>query len=62
MADKIAKLSIDGSDSEIELSMYSGSEGPDVIDVRPLTGQGYFTYDPGFVSTAACESKITYID
>jgi citrate synthase len=62
MADKIAKLSIDGSDTEIELSMYSGSEGPDVIDVRPLTGQGYFTYDPGFVSTAACESKITYID
>ncbi len=62
MADKIAKLSIDGLDNEIELSMYSGSEGPDVIDVRPLTGQGYFTYDPGFVSTAACESKITYID
>jgi citrate synthase len=36
--------------------------GPDVIDVSALTSQGMFTYDPGFVSTAACESKITYID
>ena len=35
---------------------------PDVIDVGKLTSQGYFTYDPGFVSTAACESGITFID
>lgn len=62
MADKIARLSIDGIDKDIELPVYSGTEGPDVIDVRPLTGEGLFTYDPGFVSTAACESKITYID
>ncbi|OUS38229.1 citrate (Si)-synthase ['Osedax' symbiont bacterium Rs2_46_30_T18] len=62
MADKIAKLKVDGFDGEIELPVFSGTEGPDVIDVRPLTGHGLFTYDPGFVSTAACESKITYID
>jgi citrate synthase len=62
MADKKARLTVDGIDEAIELPVYSGTEGPDVIDVRPLTGKGLFTYDPGFVSTAACESKITYID
>jgi citrate synthase len=40
----------------------SGTIGPDVVDVGGLTAKGYFTYDPGFVSTASCESKITYID
>lgn len=59
---KHATLAIDGVDAPIELPIYSGSLGPDVIDVGKLTGQGYFTYDPGFVSTAACESGITYID
>jgi citrate synthase len=62
MADKKARLTVDGLEEDIELPVYSGTEGPDVIDVRPLTGQGLFTYDPGFVSTAACESKLTYID
>ncbi|TCK09533.1 citrate synthase [Marinobacterium mangrovicola] len=62
MADKKARLTVDGLEDAIELPVYSGTEGPDVIDVRPLTGQGLFTYDPGFVSTAACESKLTYID
>ena len=65
MADQTTKhatLAIDGVDAPIELPIYSGSLGPDVIDVGKLTGQGYFTYDPGFVSTAACESGITYID
>ena len=65
MADQTSKhatLAIDGVDAPIELPIYSGSLGPDVIDVGKLTGQGYFTYDPGFVSTAACESGITYID
>jgi citrate synthase len=43
--------------------VYSGSVGPDVIDIRKLYGQtGMFTYDPGFLSTAACQSAITYID
>ena len=46
----------------IELPIYSGTTGPDVIDVRQLVSKGLFTYDPGFVSTASCESKITYID
>ncbi|MCZ6657687.1 MAG: citrate synthase [Gammaproteobacteria bacterium] len=59
---KVARLLIDGVNEAIELPMYSGSEGPDVIDVGKLTGQGYFTYDPGFVSTASCDSEITYID
>jgi citrate synthase len=62
MADKKARLVVDGVDKEIELPVYHGTEGPDVVDVRPLTGEGLFTYDPGFVSTASCESKITYID
>lgn len=62
MSDKKAYLSIDGLDEKIELKISSGSIGPDVIDVSPLSANGYFTYDPGFVSTAACESGITYID
>ncbi len=56
----VARLTVDGK--EIDLPMYEGSEGPNVIDVGKLTGLGYFTYDPGFVSTAACDSQITYID
>ncbi len=60
MADKKATLSVNGK--TIELPVYSGTAGPDVIDVRALVQEGLFTYDPGFVSTAACESQITYID
>lgn len=62
MADKKARLTVDGIDEVIELPVYSGTTGPDVVDVRALTGKGLFTYDPGFVSTAACDSAITYID
>lgn len=62
MTDKKANLTVDGLDEDISLPMYSGTLGPDVLDVRGLTAKGYFTYDPGFVSTASCESKITYID
>ena len=62
MSDKKATLKIDGMDAAIELPIYSGTLGPDVVDVGSLTGKGMFTYDPGFVSTAACESQITYID
>ncbi len=46
----------------IELPLRSGTLGPDVLDIKSLAPEGYFTYDPGFVSTASCESKITYID
>ena len=62
MADKKAYLKIDGLEETLELPIYEGSIGPDVVDVRSLTANGKFTYDPGFVSTAACDSKITYID
>ena len=52
----------DGSPS-IEMPIYKGTVGPDVIDISKLYGKtGNFTYDPGFMSTAACSSKITYID
>jgi len=61
MSDKKATLTIEGKDA-IDLPIYSGTIGPDVVDVSALTAQGMFTFDPGFVSTAACESKITYID
>ena len=61
MADNKAQLIIEGADA-IELPVLSGTVGPDVIDVRGLTSTGRFTFDPGFMSTASCESKITYID
>src|SRR5262244_4372663 len=48
---------------QIELPVYGGSVGPDVVDIRKLYTEGkVFTYDPGFTSTASCESQITYID
>ncbi len=55
-----AILTVNGK--PIELPIYGGTLGPDVIDVRSLAKTGYFTYDPGFMSTASCNSKITYID
>lgn len=62
LSDKKATLNIEGGAS-IELPVYSGSVGPDVLDIRKLYGQsGMFTFDPGFMSTASCESAITYID
>ncbi|VFT11763.1 type II citrate synthase [Pseudomonas aeruginosa] len=61
MADKKAQLIIEGS-APVELPVLSGTMGPDVVDVRGLTATGHFTFDPGFMSTASCESKITYID
>src|SRR5262249_25832908 len=46
-----------------DMPIYSGTIGPDVVDISKLyTQSGMFTYDPGFTSTASCESKITYID
>ena len=62
MSDRTAKLQIDGLDKVIELPIYEGSTGPAVVDVRGLVSEGVFTFDPGFVSTASCESEITYID
>ena len=58
---KSARLSINGD--EFELPMFSPSCGPDVIDIRRLySDAGVFTYDPGFTSTASCNSTITFID
>src|ERR1700694_5176405 len=52
-----------GEGKSIEFPMLSGSVGPDVVDLRTLYAKtGIFTYDPGFLSTASCSSKITYID
>jgi len=60
---KKATLSFSDGTAPIEFPVHSGSTGPDVIDIRKLYGTtGKFTFDPGFLSTAACESKITYID
>ena len=61
MADKKAQLIIEGK-APVELPILTGTIGPDVVDVRNLIATDLFTYDPGFMSTAACESKITYID
>ena len=56
-----ATLTVNGK--EYELPVHSPSAGPDVIDIRKLYAQtGFFTYDPGFTSTASCDSTITYID
>jgi len=58
-----ATLTIPGHAEGVQLPVYKGSMGPDVIDIRKLYGQtGMFTYDPGFMSTASCNSAITYID
>lgn len=61
MEEKFAELKIDGKN--FKLPIYKASIGQDVIDVTKLYGEtGYFTYDPGFMSTASCTSTITYID
>ncbi|MFP5411400.1 MAG: citrate synthase [Gammaproteobacteria bacterium] len=58
-----ATLSFTDGTPSVEFPVYKGTMGPDVVDIRKLYGQtGKFTFDPGFMSTAACESKITYID
>ena len=58
-----ATLSFTDGTPSVEFPVYQGTMGPDVVDIRKLYGQsGKLTYDPGFMSTASCESKITYID
>jgi citrate synthase len=62
-SDSKATLSFSDGSPSIEFPIYKGTIGPDVIDIRKLYGgTGKFTYDPGFMSTAACDSSITYID
>jgi citrate synthase len=61
LADKQAKLAVGGKD--FDFPVMEGTCGPDVVDIRKLYGQsGMFTYDPGYTSTASCESALTYID
>ncbi len=60
MSTKTATLTVDGKTRQ--LPIHSPSVGPDVVDVSSLVQEGIFTFDPGFTSTASCESKITYID
>ena len=61
MSDAKGSLTVDGK--TVELSVEKGTLGPDVLDIRSLYGEtGMFTFDPGFTSTASCESKITFID
>ena len=59
---KVAILEVPNGD-KIELPIMEGNMGPDVVDITSLYGQtGYFTYDPGFMSTASCDSAVTFID
>lgn len=63
ISDTKATLSFSDGSPSVDMPIYKGSIGPDVIDIRKLYGQtGKFTYDPGFMSTASCNSSITYID
>ena len=62
-AETKATLSFSDGSPSIDFPIYKGTVGPEVIDIRKLYGAtGKFTYDPGFMSTAACNSSITYID
>src|SRR5688572_24344167 len=61
LADKQAKLTV--GDKQHDLPILAGTTGPDVVDIRKLYGEtGMFTFDPGYTSTASCESALTYID
>src|ERR1700755_17618 len=56
-------VTLDGSDRSVSLPLVCGTLGPQVADTRNLyTELGIFTFDPGYGGTAACDSKITYID
>jgi citrate synthase len=62
-SDVKATLSFSDNSPSVEMPIYKGTMGPDVIDIRKLYGDAdIFTYDPGFTSTASCESTITFID
>jgi citrate synthase len=63
LSDNKATLSFSSGAASVDFPVYQGNIGPDVLDIRKLYGQtGMFTYDPGFLSTASCQSAITYID
>ncbi len=63
LSDNKATISFSNGTPSFEVPVYAGNIGPDVLDIRKLySTTGMFTYDPGFLSTAACQSAITYID
>lgn len=63
MSERKATITFSDSDEQVELPIYQGTDGPDTIDITTLHAQTQrFTFDPGFVATASCNSKITYID
>src|SRR5271156_5097934 len=56
-------ITLDGTNRSMKLPLVPGTIGPEVADIRKLYGElGIFTFDPGYGATAACDSKITYID
>ena len=60
---KQGKILLTYEGQQIELPVYASALGPAVIDIRTLAQQlGLFTYDPGFLATASCQSAITFID
>ena len=60
---KSITVTLDGTNRALHIPLLEGTIGPPVADIRKLYGElGLFTYDPGYGATAACESKITYID
>lgn len=60
MSEKTVRLEL--PDTAVDFPVYRPTLGQDTVDVAPLAKEGFFTFDPGFTATAACESKITYID
>jgi len=63
LAEHKATLSFNNGSPSVDLPVYHGTVGPDVVDIRKLYSQtGMFTYDHGFLSTASCQSTITFID
>lgn len=61
MSKKTAQITLDNGD-KVDLPIYTPTLGNEVVDIAPLAKHDYFSFDPGFVATASCESKITYID
>lgn len=62
-SNKTVTVTDNATGKQVELPVLTGTDGPDTIDIRAVYKElGYFTFDPGFVSTASCESQITFID
>ena len=63
MTDRTATLTFSDGAPPVTFPVLAGTLGPDVVDIRTMYAKtGKFTYDPGFMSTAACNSAITFID